>query len=316
MVAMKDRKGTTKAGGSGHDHSRTSSSTKFNKGGVNIIIILVAFVLLEASRVGAATAPLEAIPPEEPGYKKPAYYFSDSYPRRAQPDRKHSSDQALKKAWGSWTLQDDKARPNLDKLFEKHTNKDLPRSEFPANAWQVDADYLKKYLQESIALTERALGAILAEYGHFDIGKDNLDAAMADADATQPAFMFNLTIWPIGSQPHKKARSLGNAGYTNSVVLENLRRLLLHSIMTQDTFHVTMGGHSSAAGHGNSFPQSYTPQIQRALEPLLARLGVFHISRNMGMGGLGTLHNALAAQSIYGGDSDILIWDSSMYVRL
>jgi hypothetical protein len=77
-----------------------------------------------------------------------------------------------------------------------------------------------------------------------------------------------------------------------------------------------MGGHSSAAGHGNSFPQSYTPQIQRVLEPLLARMGVFHISRNIGMGGLGTLHNALAAQSIYGGDSDILIWDSSMYVRL
>jgi hypothetical protein len=313
---MKDQKGTTptKVGGGGHGHSGTSSSTKRHNSGVKIITLFLAFVLLEAPPVGAPTAPmaLEAKPPEEPGYKKPDYYFSDSYLRRARTDRTHSSDQALKAAWGSWTLQDSKTRPNLDEVFDKYPNKDLPRSEFPDESWQLDTEYLKSYLEESIALTERALGAILAEYGHFNIGVDDLDAAMADADATQPAYMFNLTIWPIGSQPNKKARSAGNAGYTNSIMLETLRRLLLHSIMTQDTFHVTMGGHSSAAGHGNSFPQTYVPEIQRALEPLLARMGVFHMSRNMGMGGMGTIHNALAAQSIYGGDSDILIWDSEM----
>lgn len=73
-----------------------------------------------------------------------------------------------------------------------------------------------------------------------------------------------------------------------------------------------MGGHSSAAAHGNHFQQSYTLQVQRALEPLFARLGVYHISRNVGMGGLGTAHNSLGSASIYGGDNAILWWDSGM----
>jgi hypothetical protein len=82
--------------------------------------------------------------------------------------------------------------------------------------------------------------------------------------------------------------------------------------MTEDIFTVVMGGHSAAAGHGNNFQQSYTLQVQRALEPIFARLGVKHTAHNMGMGGLGTIHNGLAAGDLYGKDVDILIWDSGM----
>ena len=46
------------------------------------------------------------------------------------------------------------------------------------------------------------------------------------------------------------------------------------------------------------------------MEPVFARLGVKHESRNFGNGGLGTLHNGLAAGSIYGPDVDFIIWDS------
>ena len=56
--------------------------------------------------------------------------------------------------------------------------------------------------------------------------------------------------------------------------------------------------------------QSYTLQVQKIVEPVFARLGVKHESRNFGNGGLGTLHNGMAAGSIYGPDVDLIMWDS------
>jgi hypothetical protein len=48
------------------------------------------------------------------------------------------------------------------------------------------------------------------------------------------------------------------------------------------------------------------------MEPIFARLGVKHQSRNFGNGGLGTQHNAFAGGSIWGPDVDMLMWDSGM----
>jgi hypothetical protein len=62
----------------------------------------------------------------------------------------------------------------------------------------------------------------------------------------------------------------------------------------------------------NQFQQSYTLQVQRVMEPVFARLGVYHEARNFGNGGLGTLQNAFAAGSLYGPDCDVLMWDSGM----
>lgn len=64
--------------------------------------------------------------------------------------------------------------------------------------------------------------------------------------------------------------------------------------------------------HSNHFQQSYTLQFQRVMEPVFARLGVRHFSRNICYGGLGTIQNAMGARDIYGRDIDILVWDSSM----
>jgi hypothetical protein len=50
-------------------------------------------------------------------------------------------------------------------------------------------------------------------------------------------------------------------------------------------------------------------QFHKVMEPIFARLGVKLVTRNVGMGGLGTIHNGLGSGSIYG-DTDILIWDS------
>lgn len=65
----------------------------------------------------------------------------------------------------------------------------------------------------------------------------------------------------------------------------------------------------------NHFQQSYTLQVQWILEAVFARLGVRHQARNFGNGGLGTIHNGLAAGSIYGPDVDFLMWDSGMTER-
>ena len=252
--------------------------------------------------------------PDEPaGFKHPASYFSDVYVRRARSDRKTT----FVDEWGSWTFTDPNPDHRLpaedwEALVEKYPNRDIPRADIPPNAWQADPSYLEPWLDQAIALSERGIKAILAEYGHYDIKSGvPLEMAMADADETRNAYMFNLTVLEHGAGYPKKAL-VGNGGLVSPTFLKRLKRVLLHAIMTQDKFFFTLGGHSSSAAHGNHFQQSYTLQVQRALEPLLARLGVYHIARNIGMGGLGTGQNGLGSQSMYGGDNALLLWDSGM----
>jgi hypothetical protein len=99
-------------------------------------------------------------------------------------------------------------------------------------------------------------------------------------------------------------------GCTTIESFENLKRRLLHAIMTEDIFVVAMSGHSAAAGHGNHFTQSYILQVQWILEGVFSRLGVRHQARNIGLGGLGTVQTGLATKQILGHDVDVLMWDA------
>lgn len=259
---------------------------------------------------------------EEPGFKHPPWYFSDTYQRRARRDRQNVKETIS--TWGEWKFLDALAdsRPHwsvLEQLFDGVENKDLPREKFPPNSWQTDPVYLNSFLFEAQELVDRAMLAMLAEYGHYDPSspkpsEEELDVLFKGEEKNSPAFMFNTTARYPGA-PRLPKYSPGNGGYASQNWYDQVQRYMLHAIMTQDQFLISMGGHSSAAGHGNHFAQSYTLQLQRSLEPIFARLGVFHQCRNIGMGGLGTSHNALASQSIYGGDNDILMWDSSMTER-
>jgi len=111
--------------------------------------------------------------------------------------------------------------------------------------------------------------------------------------------------------PHRK-KAYGDGGWRSEGSDEVLQKRLLHAVMTEDTFVYVMGGHSSSAGHGNHFVQSYTHTTGRYLEPVFARLGVTHESRNFGMGGMGTIHNSIGMGAIYGQDIDLIRWDSGM----
>lgn len=218
------------------------------------------------------------------------------YQTRGQPmsdaDRK-----AMEDKWGKWELEPDKKDRPADDYYAAYPNRDIPRSKFPANAWQIDKDWLSKFLPESIKLVDRAINAILEEYGQ-------------PKDGTSDLFHVEKhDAWfPTMEKDHCKDQS----GCTTAKSFENLKRRLLHAVMTEDMFVFAMGGHSSSAGHGNHYTQSYTLQVQWILEGVFSRLGVRHQSRNFGLGGLGTTQSGMATKQIFGHDIDILMWDSGM----
>ena len=205
---------------------------------------------------------------------------------------------AMEDKWGKWSLAPDgKDRPTED-YYAAYPNRDIPGDKFPSNAWQTDKDWLSKFLPESIQLVDRAMNAILEEYGEPTDGSSEL---------------FHVEKYETWVDNMAKEPCHGQAGCTTTKSYENLRRRLLHAVMTEDSFVFAMCGHSAAAGHGNHFQQSYTAQVQWILEGLFSRLGVKHQSRNMAMGGLGTTHTGLATKQIMGHDVDILMWDSGMF---
>lgn len=162
-----------------------------------------------------------------------------TYSRRGQPmTDKEKND--IKKKWGSWTLVDEKERPTED-FYKEYLNRDIPRSKFPNDAWQIDKDYLAKFLPEGIALVQRAQDAILAEYGQPEKG-----------EWEERAKMFHVEQFDelAGQKRLDKHESTNQGGWTTKKSWEGLKRRILHAVMTEDMFVFAMGGHSAAAGHG------------------------------------------------------------------
>jgi hypothetical protein len=211
--------------------------------------------------------------------------------------------QRLTAQWGSWTFQ--YPRQVVEDYYAGYPSRDVPRSQFPSGAWQTNPDYLSKFLPETRSLVRRAMEGILTEYGHGE--KDEPGKTF---DERSDMFYIETSDKPMRDLFFKNGGSLDAGGYMNVKGFGGLVRRVLHAIMTEDTFRVVTGGHSSTAGHGNHFQQSYTLQIQRVLEPIFARLGVTMTAHNIAVGGLGTISNAMGAADIYGDDIDILIYDS------
>jgi hypothetical protein len=92
----------------------------------------------------------------------------------------------------------------------------------------------------------------------------------------------------------KKIKISKNAGWmTGRASLRKLVRRILHAIMTEDKFTSSWEDLSAAADAAIFYESYITDQV---LEPIFARLGVKHTAHNMGMGGLGTIHNGLAGE--------------------
>ena len=100
------------------------------------------------------------------------------------------------------------------------------------------------------------------------------------------------------------------------------RKLLLKLLLAQGaatdaadatTLIWATGGHSSAAGHGNFYDESYTAQMERAAAPVAQVLGIALQGRNYAMGGTSScMELALCGRAIYGNDVDLVSWDFGM----
>lgn len=252
---------------------------------------------------------LQSISLEFPaGFKAHPNMYSDTYIPRGEPIDDEAR-QSLTQKWGSWKFVDPKKgsinRPQGD-FYTQFSSRDIPRERFPSTAWQTDTEYLHQFLPEAQSLVKRALEAILTEYGH---GPD--DEPSKTFEQRADTFYVELNDDTTLKQYAKKEGSAIDAGgYMNHKAWDGLTRRVMHAIMTQDTFRVVSAGHSATAGHGNLFQQSFTLQIQRILEPVFARLGVTMTAHNIGMGGMGTVQNALGAADLYSDEIDVLIYDA------
>mmetsp|Transcript_6423 Transcript_6423/g.15175 ORF Transcript_6423/g.15175 Transcript_6423/m.15175 type:complete len:785 (+) Transcript_6423:207-2561(+) len=73
------------------------------------------------------------------------------------------------------------------------------------------------------------------------------------------------------------------------------------------------GGHSNAAGHGNTFSQTYTAYLGEDLRFVWDAIGVEMIDRNMAMGGQRSAPDiAACSKEIFGTDVDFLTWNYAM----
>jgi hypothetical protein len=169
----------------------------------------------------------------KPGYKKHPRQLSDRYSPRAQFIDNNEKIKMIEQ-WGQWNFTD--AEPmvsqrltnrQMEQLYYQYPYGDIPLSAFPMGAWQTDSTFLSSFVPESIALIDRALEAVLAEYGRskFDRPSDSFE---------ERSKLFLLT-------------------FHGSLSYQGLVKRILHAIMTEDTFTMVTGGHSAAAGHGNHF---------------------------------------------------------------
>jgi hypothetical protein len=260
-----------------------------------------------------------------PGYKKPLSEVSNRYIKRGRTTLTTEQRNEITQKYGYWNFthppppSSSSSSYSLYNLYSQYTHQDVPRTDFPMGSWQTNTTYLSEFLPTAIKYVEHCLEALLAEYGHskYDIVNHEENTNNGTVSSSSPslwerAYMFDLTILNSNKDKYNLKHPPGNAGFATEASRRALQKRLLHSIMTENSFTVVMGGHSAAAGHGNHFQQSYTLQVQRIIEPILARLGVTHKSHNFGMGGLGTIQNALGMSDLYGTNIDVLIWDSGM----
>ena len=244
--------------------SSSSSSSSFKHWTVALVLVIVcagggiAFVSYNSNNNNQSLEnPNDASPNDveqqwntsiaEDDYGAGRYGPKDQIVRLERPLTQNQWD-ALTKEWGKWSFVDKQASTRPSPSFmDQFPNRDVPYDQFPKKAWQTDPVYLKDFLDEGLALVDRAMEAILAEYGSGKKHRPNLDLERRQ-NITFGIRWTNLTMttnlgYPKGMLPP-------NGGWTTPKSFDGLVRRVLHAIMTQDTFTFILSGHSAAAGHG------------------------------------------------------------------
>lgn len=207
----------------------------------------------------------------------------------------------IREEYGAWNFSDEwfkgkGPRPIVD--FSKAHYRDVPSAEFVAGSWQTDKEYTVRFIEEAKALVNRVLEGIYAEYGKPTKKADG--STLSDEERKE-----RDALWGVDHVDGAEAKGIAQF---NEHSWNGLIRKLLHAMITHDDFYVVLGGHSSAAGHGNNFRQTKAMQFHIIMEPVFDKLGVRLITRNSAQGGVGTTHSAMGSGSVYG-EKDILLWD-------
>jgi hypothetical protein len=235
----------------------------------------------------------------------------------------------VREEWGYWDFKDPllKINQNDDEYrnvadFSSAEYKDLNQIEFPLDSWQADPEYVVDFLKEAKSLVKRVKEGIYVEYGWPTPPKNDDDSKPEEIE--KHSKLWKIHKWTdeecVGPDdkdgnnkpiPCSRDAKDGLASFHKNS-WDGLVRKLLHSMIANDEFYAVLGGHSAAAGHGNDFQQNRIIHgFHHLMEPVMDKLGIKLISRNMGMGGVGTLQFTLGGGDLYG-EADILEWDSGM----
>ena len=219
-----------------------------------------------------------------------------------------------KEVWGAWTFIDNyydehkqHTRPKPD--YRNVKNRDLPLSEFPKDCWQLDEEYVGKFVDQARAMLHRVKEGIYAHYEHPTVmpnGTKLTGKALKDRDALFQVIIEDYVVVEGKAAKNNSSEPLPGIAYLTQNAWDGLVKKLLHSLITNDMFYVVMGGDGVAAGHmGNNFMQTSVMQFHQLMEVVFDFLGIKLISRNMAMDVYHTSYSALGGADIYG-EADIM----------
>jgi len=147
----------------------------------------------------------------------------------------------------------------------------------------------------------------------FQTAKDNLKRTLEEQYGSQ----YYQSMFVDTDAARQTFRSAG--GQTNEgmgLSWQRLRQRVEYKVLqslqdTSSTFLWATGGHSSTAGHGNFYDESYTAVLERLVTPLFAALGISFEGRNYAMGGtVSSPETAACFEEIFGADDiDVAVWD-------
>jgi hypothetical protein len=203
----------------------------------------------------------------------------------AQKDYEERMQQVISK-WGQWNSLDTSAVGMPD--YSAYESRDIPSAEFPEYSWQRNKDYLKDFLGEGKDLIERVKQGIYAEYGY---DSSTLTGTNLQQMRDKQEEFFSVIVYEYDEKvkvvkgqavDELTGRNMPGIAHMNTHAWEGLVRKLLHAVMTSDDFYVVAVGPANTY-RGNNFQQSQVMQFNQIVEPVLDKLGIRLLSRNMGM---------------------------------
>lgn len=169
--------------------------------------------------------------------------------------------QEIREKYGYWDFKDDDKytnndathrRPVVDWITIGNTKTkeynpllgEINKEDFPIGSWQTDDEYITKFISEGRKLIQRVRSAIYEEYGWEEDndennGENGVGGIQLVVEEEKNGEQSTITIG---------GKNILAWMYQNS--FKALAKKLLNAMITNDHFFVTLGGHSSAAGHG------------------------------------------------------------------